>query len=198
MSDTVTRLAEIRTAIGRAERDFGREAGSVALVAVSKTKPAEQIIEVLAAGQRIFGENYVQEAKAKWPALKERFPDAELHMIGPLQSNKAREAVELFDVIQSLDRESLAKELAADQITVNAYCPGIVGSDMWDYNDREWGRLLGSYGPGELMAEWVAGIPLGRAGTSDDVANLLLFLASDLASYITGQTINIDGGMFMS
>ena len=94
--------------------------------------------------------------------------------------------------------QSLAKELAADQITVNAYCPGIVGSDMWDYNDREWGRLLGSYGPGELMAEWVAGIPLGRAGTSDDVANLLLFLASDLASYITGQTINIDGGMFMS
>ncbi len=114
MSDTVTRLAEIRTAIGRAERDFGRETGSVALVAVSKTKPAEQIIEVLEAGQRIFGENYVQEAKAKWPALKERFPDAEVHMIGPLQSNKAREAVELFDVIQSLDRESLAKELARE------------------------------------------------------------------------------------
>ena len=114
MSDTVTRLAEIRTAISRAERDFGREAGSVALVAVSKTKPAEQIVEVLEAGQCVFGENYVQEAKAKWPALKERFPDAELHMIGPLQSNKAREAVELFDVIQSLDRESLAKELARE------------------------------------------------------------------------------------
>lgn len=114
MSDTVTRLAEIRAAISRTERDFGRKPGSVALVAVSKTKPAEQIIEVLEAGQRIFGENYVQEAKAKWPALKERFPDAELHMIGPLQSNKAREAVELFDVIQSLDRESLAKELARE------------------------------------------------------------------------------------
>ncbi|MGO4408235.1 YggS family pyridoxal phosphate-dependent enzyme [Bosea sp. RAF48] len=114
MSDTVTRLAEIRAAIGRAERDFGRKPGSVSLVAVSKTKPAEQIVEVLEAGQRIFGENYVQEAKAKWPALKERFPDAELHMIGPLQSNKAREAVELFDVIQSLDRESLAKELARE------------------------------------------------------------------------------------
>jgi len=114
MSDTVTRLTEIRAAIGRAERDFGRKPGSVALVAVSKTKPAEQIVEALEAGQRIFGENYVQEAKAKWPALKERFPDAELHMIGPLQSNKAREAVELFDVIQSLDRESLAKELARE------------------------------------------------------------------------------------
>jgi meso-butanediol dehydrogenase/(S,S)-butanediol dehydrogenase/diacetyl reductase len=94
--------------------------------------------------------------------------------------------------------QSLAKELAADQITVNAYCPGIVGSDMWSYNDREWGRLLGDYEPGELMAEWVAGIPLGRAGTNDDVAALLLFLASDDAAYITGQTINVDGGMFMS
>jgi meso-butanediol dehydrogenase/(S,S)-butanediol dehydrogenase/diacetyl reductase len=94
--------------------------------------------------------------------------------------------------------QSLAKELAKEQITVNAYCPGIVGSDMWDYNDREWGRLLGSYKPGELMAEWVASIPLGRAGTSDDVAEVLLFLASDAAGYITGQAINIDGGIFMN
>lgn len=94
--------------------------------------------------------------------------------------------------------QSLAKELAADSITVNAYCPGIVGSDMWDYNDREWGRLLGEYGPGELMAEWVAGIPLGRAGTVDDIAGVLAFLASDDAGYVTGQAINIDGGMFMS
>lgn len=94
--------------------------------------------------------------------------------------------------------QSLAKELARDQITVNAYCPGIIGSDMWDYNDREWGRLLGEYAPGELMAEWVAGIPLGRAGTNDDIASLLVFLASDEAAYITGQAINVDGGMFMN
>jgi meso-butanediol dehydrogenase/(S,S)-butanediol dehydrogenase/diacetyl reductase len=94
--------------------------------------------------------------------------------------------------------QSLAKELAKDGITVNAYCPGIVGSDMWDYNDREWGRLLGDYKPGELMAEWIAAIPMGRAGTNDDVADLLLFLASDAAKYITGQTINVDGGMFMN
>ena len=84
------------------------------LVAVSKTMPDEMILPALDARQRVFGENYVQEAKAKWPALRERFPDVELHMIGPLQSNKAREAVELFDVIQSLDRESLAKELARE------------------------------------------------------------------------------------
>jgi meso-butanediol dehydrogenase/(S,S)-butanediol dehydrogenase/diacetyl reductase len=94
--------------------------------------------------------------------------------------------------------QSLAKELAKDQITVNAYCPGIVGSEMWSYNDREWGRLLGDYKPGELMDEWIAGIPLGRAGTNDDVASLLLFLASEDAAYITGQTINVDGGMFMN
>jgi meso-butanediol dehydrogenase / (S,S)-butanediol dehydrogenase / diacetyl reductase len=94
--------------------------------------------------------------------------------------------------------QSLAKELAKDQITVNAYCPGIVGSDMWAYNDREWGRLLGDYKPGELMAKWIEDIPLGRAGTNDDVAHLLLFLASDEAGYITGQAVNVDGGMFMN
>lgn len=114
MSDTVTRLAEIRAAIARAARDFEREPDSVTLIAVSKTMPAEAILPALEAGQRVFGENYVQEAKAKWPALKARFPDAELHMIGPLQSNKAKEAVELFDAIHSLDRESLAKELARE------------------------------------------------------------------------------------
>lgn len=94
--------------------------------------------------------------------------------------------------------QSLAKELAGESITVNAYCPGIVGSDMWDYNDREWGRLLGDYRPGQLMDEWVANIPMRRAGTADEIADLLLFLASDAAGYITGQTINIDGGMFMN
>ncbi len=94
--------------------------------------------------------------------------------------------------------QSLAKELAPEGITVNAYAPGIVGSDMWDYNDRVWGELLGDYAPGELMKEWVAGIPAGRAGTPDDIANVLLFLASEAAEYVTGQTINIDGGMFMS
>ena len=114
MSDVATRLLETRSAVARSARDVGREPDSVALVAVSKTKPADEIVPALEAGQRVFGENYVQEAKAKWPALRERFPDVELHMIGPLQSNKAREAVELFDVIQSLDRESLAKELARE------------------------------------------------------------------------------------
>ncbi|HVW57252.1 MAG TPA: SDR family oxidoreductase [Rhizobiaceae bacterium] len=94
--------------------------------------------------------------------------------------------------------QSLAKELAKEAITVNAFCPGIIETDMWAYNDEVWGKLLGDYKPGELMAEWVKNIPAGRAGTGEDVAGLVAFLASDDASYITGQTINVDGGLIMS
>lgn len=125
MSDVVARLQETRTAIARAARDFGRKPESVTLVAVSKTKPVEMIVPVLGAGQIDFGENYVQEAKEKWPALRERFPQARVHMIGPLQSNKARDAVALFDVIQSVDRESLAKELARE-IERAGKAPGLI------------------------------------------------------------------------
>ena len=114
MSDTAHNLAEVQAAIRRAEADYGREPGSVSLVAVSKTIPAEGIVPALEAGQRLFGENYVQESAGKWPALRERFPDVELHLIGPLQSYKAREAVALFDVIHSLDRPSLAAALAKE------------------------------------------------------------------------------------
>ncbi|MBM6593929.1 YggS family pyridoxal phosphate-dependent enzyme [Microvirga pudoricolor] len=116
MSDTpsVENLHAVRAAIGRAASDSDRDPASVTLIAVSKTFPAEAIEPVLAAGQRVFGENYVQEAKAKWPALKERYPDAEVHLIGPLQSNKAREAVALFDMIHTLDRPSLAEALAKE------------------------------------------------------------------------------------
>lgn len=94
--------------------------------------------------------------------------------------------------------QSLAKEIAEEGITVNAICPGIIETDMWDYNDRVWGQMLGDYGPGELMAEWVQNIPMKRAGQGKDVAGLVAFLASDDASYITGQTINVDGGLIMS
>ncbi|MDR1829119.1 MAG: SDR family oxidoreductase [Methylobacteriaceae bacterium] len=94
--------------------------------------------------------------------------------------------------------QSLAKELAPKGITVNAFCPGIIDTDMWAYNDAAWGKLLGNYKPGELMAEWVRGIPMGYAGTPADIAGVVSFLASDDAAYVTGQTINIDGGMFMS
>ncbi|MFV0321820.1 MAG: SDR family NAD(P)-dependent oxidoreductase [Alphaproteobacteria bacterium] len=94
--------------------------------------------------------------------------------------------------------QSLAKEVALENITINAICPGIIVTDMWDYNDRVWGAMLGDYAPGELMAEWVEGIPMKRAGEGKDIAGTVAFLASEDASYITGQTINIDGGLIMS
>jgi pyridoxal phosphate enzyme (YggS family) len=113
-NNAVEGLRQVQESIGRAASDYERDPSSITLVAVSKTFPAEDIEPVLAAGQRVFGENYVQEAKAKWPALRQRYPDVELHMIGPLQSNKAKEAVELFDVIHTLDRPSLAEALAKE------------------------------------------------------------------------------------
>ena len=94
--------------------------------------------------------------------------------------------------------QSLAKEVAKEAITVNAFCPGIIETDMWAYNDQAWGRLLGNYAPGALMQEWVENIPMGRAGQGDDVAGLVSFLAGPDAAYITGQTINVDGGLIMS
>lgn len=95
--------------------------------------------------------------------------------------------------------QSLAKELATTGITVNCFAPGIIETDMWKYNDKAWGDLLGDYEEGELIEEWVQkNIPMKRAGTPDDVAGLVLFLASDDAAYITGQTINVDGGLIMS
>jgi pyridoxal phosphate enzyme (YggS family) len=113
-ADVVAGLEAVRHQIGQAAQDAERDPASVALIAVSKTIAAEGILPALEAGQRLFGENYVQESKAKWPALRERYPDVELHLVGPLQSNKAREAVELFDVIHGLDRLSLAAALAKE------------------------------------------------------------------------------------
>lgn len=118
-------LGQVRAAIARAERDHGRPAGSVTLVAVSKTKPESEILPALEAGQRVFGENRVQEADAKWPALRARFFDIELHLIGPLQTNKVREAIELFDVIETLDREKLALALA-DERAKRGRCPRLL------------------------------------------------------------------------
>ncbi|MDI1344251.1 MAG: YggS family pyridoxal phosphate-dependent enzyme [Pseudolabrys sp.] len=112
-------LVSVRAQIARACKDANRNSAEVTLVAVSKTFVAEAIEPVIEAGQRVFGENRVQEAKGKWPALMQKHPGIELHLIGPLQSNKAKEAVALFDAIHSVDRDSLcealAKEIAAQK-----------------------------------------------------------------------------------
>jgi hypothetical protein len=112
--NTVERLDFVRAEIRKAALGNGRDPASVALVAVTKTFAAEAILPALEAGHRVFGENRVQETKAKWPVLRARFPDLELHLIGPLQSNKAREAVELFDAIHTVDRPKIAMALAEE------------------------------------------------------------------------------------
>ena len=114
MSEGADHLADVMRRIAEAARAAGRPAADVTLVAVSKTHGAERVRELLAVGQRVFGENRVQEAEEKFPALKADYPDLELHLIGPLQTNKAREAVALFDVIESVDREKLAATLAKE------------------------------------------------------------------------------------
>jgi hypothetical protein len=109
-------LRAVQNRIAAAARGVGRDATSVQLIAVSKTFGADEIVPVLEAGQRLFGENRVQEAKGKWPALKARFPDVALHLIGPLQSNKAREAVALFDAIHTIDRPKIARVVAEEMV----------------------------------------------------------------------------------
>ena len=110
--DAAARLGGIRTRIARAAALAGRDAGSVELIAISKTHPAEAILPLIEAGQRSFGENRMQEAEAKWPALRTRFDGIRLHLVGQLQSNKAAAAVALFDAIHSVDRPSLVTALA--------------------------------------------------------------------------------------
>jgi pyridoxal phosphate enzyme (YggS family) len=112
MESAATLLAAVEGRIAHACAVARRERGEVALVAVSKTQPAEAIAPLIESGQRVFGENRVQEAQVKWPALRERHPQVELHLVGQLQSNKAEEAVVLFDAIHSLDRASLVTALA--------------------------------------------------------------------------------------
>jgi pyridoxal phosphate enzyme (YggS family) len=121
-----SRLAFLTKDIERARRRFGPPADAVTLVAVSKTVPAEGIRPFLAAGQRVFGENRVQEAKDKWPVLRADFPGIELHLLGPLQTNKAREAVALFDVIETVDRDKLARVLAEEMARAGKRLPVFV------------------------------------------------------------------------
>lgn len=114
MSESTEAYGRVKARIAAAAAKAGRQASEVTLVAVTKTHGPEAIRPLLEAGQRVFGENRVQEAERKWPALREDFKDLELHLIGPLQSNKAKEAVALFDVIESVDRDKIVAALAAE------------------------------------------------------------------------------------
>jgi len=130
MESAATRLSDVRERIAHACKVAGRKADEVMLVAVSKTHDAEAIEPLLRAGQRVFGENRVQEAQVKWPALRERWPGAELHLVGTLQSNKAADAVALFDCIHSLDRPSLVDALAKAMDKAGKRVPCFVQVDI--------------------------------------------------------------------
>lgn len=132
MENAATRLAEVRANIARVCKPARREPSSVTLIAVSKTHGPEAIQPLLGAGQQVFGENRVQEAQGKWPALREAHPDIELHLIGQLQSNKAEEAVALFDVIHSLDRPSLLTALARAMDKAGRQVPCFVQVNIGD------------------------------------------------------------------
>ena len=130
MESAASRLSDVRERIDHACKVAGRKADEVTLVAVSKTHSTEAIEPLLEAGQRLFGENRVQEAQGKWPALRERWPETELHLVGSLQSNKAADAVALFDCIHSLDRPSLVAALARAMDKAGRQVPCFVQVDI--------------------------------------------------------------------
>lgn len=134
--DSAAALSEVEERIARACKIAKRERGDVNLIAVSKTHPAEAIEPVLEAGQRLFGENRVQEAQGKWPDLRARYPDVELHLIGQLQSNKAEDATALFDVIHSLDRPSLLKALAKAYDKLGKRVPCFIQVDVGEEDQK--------------------------------------------------------------
>ena len=158
MESAATRLAEVRTNIARVCKPARRKPEDVTLIAVSKTHPADRIEPLLAAGHRVFGENRVQEAQAKWPVLREAYPDVELHLIGQLQSNKAEEAVALFDAIHSLDRESLLNALAKAMDKARRRVPCFVQVNIGD-EDQKGGCPISEL-PGFLAKVRAADIPL--------------------------------------
>lgn len=131
-----TPLELVRQKIAKAAKVARREVDDVTLIAVSKTHPTDLIEPLLEQGQRVFGENRVQEAQEKWPALREKFPDTELHLIGQLQSNKAEDAVQLFDVIHSLDRPSLLKALAKAMDASGRRVPCFVQVNIGDEDQK--------------------------------------------------------------
>jgi pyridoxal phosphate enzyme (YggS family) len=151
-------LEDIRARIDKSARIAGRKPAEVELVAVSKTHEAPAIEPLLAAGQRVFGENRVQEAQAKWPALREAYPDVKLHLVGQLQSNKAEDAVALFDCIHSLDRPSLVTALGKAMEKTGRRVPCFIQVDIGE-EEQKGGCPIGEV-PSLLASAREAGIPV--------------------------------------
>lgn len=149
-------LEQIRASIAKAARIAGRKAGDVTLVAVSKTKPAAAILELIAQGQRVFGENRVQEVQDKWPAIRAAHPDVELHLVGQLQSNKAEDAIALFDCIHSVDRPSLVTALGKAQDKLGRKVPCFVQVNIG--NEEQKGGCSVADLPGLLAQAREAGL----------------------------------------
>ena len=158
MENALTPLEEVRSNIARACKAARRKSDDITLIAVSKTHPAETIEPLLEQGQRVFGENRVQEAEAKWPELRARYPDVELHLIGQLQSNKADEAVALFDSIHSLDRMSLLNALAKAMDKAGRRVPCFIQVNVGE-EDQKGGCSLSEL-PDLLAAARAADIPI--------------------------------------
>lgn len=151
-------LEDIRARIAKSARIAGRKPAGIELVAVSKTHEAPAIEPLLAAGQRVFGENRVQEAQAKWPALREAYPDVKLHLVGQLQSNKAEDAVALFDCIHSLDRPSLVAALGKAMEKTGRRVPCFIQVDIGE-EEQKGGCAIGEV-PALLASAREAGIPV--------------------------------------
>ncbi|KRA80433.1 YggS family pyridoxal phosphate-dependent enzyme [Altererythrobacter sp. Root672] len=158
MESAATLLAEVEDRIAHACRVSERERSEVTLIAVSKTHPPEAVESLIEAGCRVFGENRVQEAQAKWPELRERYPGVQLHLVGQLQSNKADEAVALFDAIHSLDRPSLAQALARAMQKAGKAIPCFVQVNVG--NEEQKGGCAIAELPGLLAEARTLEIPL--------------------------------------
>ncbi|MGB7407590.1 MAG: YggS family pyridoxal phosphate-dependent enzyme [Pontixanthobacter sp.] len=158
MENASTPLAEVRQKIAKTAGIARREAADITLIAVSKMHPAERIVPLLDQGHRVFGENRVQEAQAKWPDLRERYDGVELHFIGQLQSNKADDAVAMFDCIHSLDRPSLLKALAKAMDKSGKRVPCFIQVDIGD-EDQKGGVAIGDL-PDFIAKTRAADIPI--------------------------------------
>jgi len=196
MENAASRLAEIRANIARVCKPARREPSSVTLIAVSKTHDAPTIQPLIDAGQRVFGENRVQEAQGKWPALREAHPDIALHLIGQLQSNKAEEAVALFDVIHSLDRPSLLTALARAMDKTGKQVPCFVQVNICD--EAQKGGCPIAELPAFLEAVRATGIPLAGLmcipPADTEAAPFFAFLAKLAADHgVTGLSMGMSG-----